>query len=191
MNCKSIRISLWFSSSFLPPVIFCEYWRYLWIFEWLALNAFKNLALIWADSNFCCGKEEWFRLQRPWLQRSSASDSNLRRCIEEWFRLQNGLATASILDFSPRLSNRCRVLPGNALGAAVILNLMGWIWKSLQGFARKQPPACSDSWFQAQTWESLQHHRCTTMNGPPADGRGICPRCFPWSLSILAVPASG
>ena len=110
MNCKSIRISLWFSSSFLPPVRFCEYWRYLWIFEWLALNAFKNLALIWADSNFCCGKEEWFRLQRPWLQRSSASDSNLRRCIEEWFRLQNGLATASILDFKPRLGNRCSTI---------------------------------------------------------------------------------
>ena len=103
MNCKSIRISLWFLSTFLPPVRFCEYWRYLWIFEWLALNAFKNLALIWADSNFCCGKEEWFRLQRPWLQRSSASDSNLRRRKEKRFRLQNGLATASILDFCPDL----------------------------------------------------------------------------------------
>ena len=49
MNCKSIRISLWFSSSFLPPVRFCEYWRYLWIFEGLALKAFKNFALIWAE----------------------------------------------------------------------------------------------------------------------------------------------
>ena len=29
------------------------------------------------------------------------------------------------------------------------------------------------------------------MNGPPADGRGICPRRFPWSFSIMAVPASG
>ena len=29
------------------------------------------------------------------------------------------------------------------------------------------------------------------MNGPPADGRGICPRRFPCSFSILAVPASG
>ena len=77
-----------------------------------------------SDSNFCCGKEEWFRLQRPWRQRSSASDSNLRRCIEEWFRLQNGLATASILDFKPRLGNRSSTIVA------------------------------------------------TTMNGPPADGRG-------------------
>ena len=31
-----------------------------------------------SDSNFRCGKEEWFRLQRQSRRRSSASDSNLR-----------------------------------------------------------------------------------------------------------------
>ena len=41
-----------------------------------------------SDSNFRSGKEEWFRLQRSWWQRSSASDSNLRSGKEEWFRLQ-------------------------------------------------------------------------------------------------------
>ena len=29
-----------------------------------------------SDSNLRCSEEEWFRLQRPWRQRSSASDSN-------------------------------------------------------------------------------------------------------------------
>ena len=40
---------------------------------------------------------------------------------------------ASILDFKPRLGNRCRFLPGNVLGSAVILDLRGSIWESLQG----------------------------------------------------------
>ena len=157
MNCKSIRISLWFSSAFLPPVRFCEYWRYLWIFEWLALKVFKNLALIWADSNFCCGKEEGFRLQRPWLQRSSASDSNLRRCIEEWFRLQTATTPGLqwFLISGGELGNRCMFCLENGLQRAVILDFMGQTWQSLQGYARLRPLACSDSWFQGQTCESM------------------------------------
>ena len=157
MNCKSIRISHWFSSAFLPPVRFCEYWRYLWIFEWLALKVFKNLALIWAESCLEC----W-------------AESPDRGCSDSWF------------------------------------------WACY----------CFDSWFRAQTWESLQHHRCyndewpacrwpwRTQAGTGYHEGGIilskkppewhlspplpvvifnsrCPRRFPWSLSILAVPASG
>ena len=101
-----------------------------------------------SDSNFRSGKEEWFRLQRPSRQRSSASDSNLRCIEEEWFRLQtaampelqrflisggqfgnrcketlkNGPTAAVILDFRARLANRCKVLPGNAIFRALILD---------------------------------------------------------------------
>ena len=57
----------------------------------------------------------------------------------------NDLQRAVILDFKPRLGNRCRFLPGNDLQRAVILDLRGSIWESLQVFARKQPLACSDS----------------------------------------------
>ena len=52
---------------------------------------------------------------------------------------------ASILDFEARLGNHCRFLPGNALQCAVILDLSGSIWESLQVFAWKRPPVCSDS----------------------------------------------
>ena len=31
-----------------------------------------------SDSNFRCRREEWFRLQLPWMQRFSAYDSNFR-----------------------------------------------------------------------------------------------------------------
>ena len=89
MNCKSIRISLWFSSAFLPPVRFCEYWRYLLIFEGSALKVFKNLALIWAELRLRC----WAGL---WTEAAAILDS--------------GLATASILDFKPRLGNRCSTI---------------------------------------------------------------------------------
>ena len=34
-------------------------------------------------------------------------------------------SAASILDFSPRLGNRCRVSPGNVIHRAVILDLRG------------------------------------------------------------------
>ena len=46
-----------------------------------------------SDSNLRSGKEEWFRLQRSWWQRSSASDSNFRSVKEERFRLQRAWRT--------------------------------------------------------------------------------------------------
>ena len=58
---------------------------------------------------------------------------------------RNSPKAASILDFMPRLANRCSFLPGNALHRAVILDLRGSIWESLQVFAWKRPPPCSDS----------------------------------------------
>ena len=58
---------------------------------------------------------------------------------------ENNLQRAVILDFRPRLGNRCMVLPENDLGSAVILDLRGSIWESLHGFAWKRPLACSDS----------------------------------------------
>ena len=86
-----------------------------------------------SDSNLRCRERKWFRLLRPWRQRYSASDTNFRCRREKWFRLQNatsqrlqrflisggqfenrckecpGLAflRAAILDFKPRLENRC------------------------------------------------------------------------------------
>ena len=77
----------------------------------------------------------------------SASDSILRCRNGEWFRLQNATTPtdASILDFEARLGNRCRFLPGNALQCAVILDLRGSIWESLQEFHRKRLQACIDS----------------------------------------------
>ena len=55
------------------------------------------------------------------------------------------LLRASILDFKARLANRCKVLPVYALQRAVILDLRWSIWESLQVFAWKRPPVCSDS----------------------------------------------
>ena len=57
----------------------------------------------------------------------------------------NSPKAASILDFGARLENHCRYLPGNALQRAVILDLRRSIWESLQVFAWKRPPPCSDS----------------------------------------------
>ena len=55
------------------------------------------------------------------------------------------LLRASILDFKLKLANRCKLFLGNSPKAEVILDLRGSIWESLHGFARKRPPACSDS----------------------------------------------
>ena len=60
-------------------------------------------------------------------------------------RAEDGLLPTSILDFGPKLGNRCRFLPGSDLQRAVILDLRGSIWESLQVFAWKHPPACNDS----------------------------------------------
>ena len=40
-------------------------------------------------------------------------------------RAEDGLLPTSILDFGPKLGNRCRFLPGNALHGAVILDFSG------------------------------------------------------------------
>ena len=67
----------------------------------------RPLRLRWSasDSNFRCGKEEWFRLQRSSLLRCPVSDSNFRSGKEEWFRLQRSLR----LRWSASDSNfRCR-----------------------------------------------------------------------------------
>ena len=45
------------------------------------------------------------------------------------------LLPASILDFKPKLENRCKDFPIYGLLRAVILDLRGSIWESLQGFA--------------------------------------------------------
>ena len=55
------------------------------------------------------------------------------------------LLRASILDFRPELANRCKVFPVYGHSRASILDFRGSIWESLHGFARKRPPACSDS----------------------------------------------
>ena len=60
-------------------------------------------------------------------------------------RVEDGLFPTSILDFGPKLANRCSFFPVYALLRAVILDLRGSIWESLQVFAWKNPPACSDS----------------------------------------------
>ena len=52
----------------------------------------------------------------------SASDSILRCGKGEWFRLQNGLAAKVILDFKPRLANRCKLFPVYTLFRASILD---------------------------------------------------------------------
>ena len=60
-------------------------------------------------------------------------------------RAEDGLFPTSILDFGPKLGNRCRFLPGNVLYRAVILDLRGSIWESLQHHRRssEELPACS------------------------------------------------
>ena len=84
-------------------------------------------------------------------------------------RAEDGILPTSILDFGPKLANRCRFLPENTLQRAVILDfrpelanrckvfpvyghlrasildLRGSIWESLHGFAWKRPLACIDS----------------------------------------------
>ena len=74
-----------------------------------------------SDSNLCCGKEEWFRLQTaamPELQRFLISGGQFgNRCKET---LKNGPTAAVILDFRPRLENRCKKTLENDLSAAVI-----------------------------------------------------------------------
>ena len=44
------------------------------------------------------------------------------------------LLPASILDFVPRLENRCKLFPVYALQRASILDFRGSIWESMQGF---------------------------------------------------------
>ena len=126
-----------------------------------------------SDSNLRCHEGEWFRLQRPWRLRgplpipfSAAAKENGSACngrggYEVRVRFHSSLprrrmvppaerhypTDASILDFGPKLANRCKVFPVYALLRAVILDLRGSIWESLQVFARKRPPACSDSGF--------------------------------------------
>ena len=63
-------------------------------------------------------------------------------------RAEDRLLRASILDFKPRLENRCKLFPENILLPASILDFMGSIWESLQGYARLRPLVCSDSGFQ-------------------------------------------
>ena len=48
--------------------------------------------------------------------------------------LVSGLLRALILKFKPRLENRCKLFPVYTLLRAVILDLRGSIWESLQGF---------------------------------------------------------
>ena len=60
----------------------------------------------------------------------------------------NDLQRAVIPDFKPKLGNRCKFLPGNDIQRAVILDLRGSIWESLQDFPKKHTPACSDSGFE-------------------------------------------
>ena len=101
-----------------------------------------------SDSNLRCREGEWFRLQRPWRLRgplpipfSAAAKENGSTCngrggYEVRVRFHSSLprrrmvppaerhypTDASILDFRPRLGNRCRVFPVYALLRASILD---------------------------------------------------------------------
>ena len=79
------------------------------------------------------------------LQRAVILDFKPRLGNRCRFLPGNDLQRAVILDFRSRLGNRCMVLPGNDLQRAAILDFRGSIWESLHGFAWKRPPACSDS----------------------------------------------
>ena len=57
----------------------------------------------------------------------------------------NDLGSAVILDLRGSTWESLQVLPGYTLLRASILDLRGAIWESLQGIARKQPRRCSDS----------------------------------------------
>ncbi|MDY2706376.1 MAG: hypothetical protein SOV31_01405 [Candidatus Cryptobacteroides sp.] len=68
---------------------------------------------------------------------------------------------ASILDFRPRLGNRCRFLPGNDLQRAVILDFkprLGNRCSAITAAAKNGPPA-APSLLQLRT-ARLQHNRC-------------------------------
>ena len=52
---------------------------------------------------------------------------------------------ALILDFKPKLANRCKVFPVYGHLRASILDFRGSIWESMQGFACLCPHACIDS----------------------------------------------
>ena len=136
-----------------------------------------------SDSNFPCGKEEWPAcsgrsgddLPRPILiffaatkngPLAAAVAATIFRVRFKFSLRQQRMVSpadrrrkvraASILDFKPRLGNHCRFLPGNDLQRAAILDFRGVNLGIAACFARKSPLACSDSGFQAQTWESLQ-----------------------------------
>ena len=98
------------------------------------------------DSNFRCGKEEWFRLQTaamPELQRFMILGRQFEnRCRKT---LKNGPTAAVILDFRLRLENHYKVFLGISPNAAVILDFRGSIWESLQGNPQEWPHGCSDS----------------------------------------------
>ena len=81
----------------------------------------------------------------------------------------NSPKAASILDFIHRLANQCSFLPGNASCTAVILDLRGSIWESLQHHrsCSEELPACS-----ARRGNDLPHpiliFVAAKENGPPA-----------------------
>ena len=140
------------------------------------------------DSNFRCGKKEWFRLQTaamPELQRFLISGGQFgNRCKKT---LKNGPTAAVILDFRARLANRCKVLPGNAIFRALILDFrprIGNRCSTIVVAVEKGSPAAPSS--RQFGTACLQHHRCgarewpacstiveTVMNGLCGCGRGM------------------
>ena len=71
-------------------------------------------------------------LQRARSIQNLQSKTRRQRAMERV--LGDVLLPASILDFVPRLGNRCKDFPIYGLLRASILDLRGSIWESLQGF---------------------------------------------------------
>ena len=86
------------------------------------------------------------------------------------------VVAAVILDFRPRLGNHCRIFPRNTLQHAVILDLRGSIWESLQDFAKKRLHRAVILDFKPKLGNRCSAIAATVNNGPPAVCRGGCRR---------------
>ena len=78
------------------------------------------------------------------------------------------LSCAVILDFKPRLANRCKVFPVYGHLRAVILDLRGSIWESLHGLPGNSLVAAAILDFRARLANRCSIIVVTVENGPPA-----------------------
>ena len=113
-----------------------------------------------SDADRCCGVARChsggflLRIMPPSWHPVPACTPRLR-CRRAVLRCRNDGA-ASILDFRPRLGNRCNNMVHSGYFCAAILDLRGSNWQSLQPLSSFRGLSCSDSRFQAQTCESMQ-----------------------------------